>query len=307
MTDTVSSVLDEQKSTWIKKASILAEALPYMRRYNGRTIVIKYGGHAMGDETLALGFAHDVVLMKQVGMNPIVVHGGGPQIGRMLARLKMESSFIDGLRVTNKATVEVVEMVLSGNINKSIVGAINNVGGHAIGLSGKDNNLVVAEALRRTRKDPDSQIEQVLDLGYVGYPKQVNANFLKMFKDTNIIPVIAPIGLGENGETYNINADTMAGALAGAVGAERLLLLTDIVGVLDQKKNLIPDLTEEQTHLLIADGTIHGGMIPKVDTCLHAVKKGVDGAVIIDGRVEHALLLELFTEHGVGTLIRKYK
>jgi len=304
MTDNQLSVLDEQKSNWIKKAGILTEALPYMRRYNGRTIVIKYGGHAMGDEGLALGFAHDVVLMKQVGMNPIVVHGGGPQIGRMLERLKIESSFIDGLRVTDKATVEVVEMVLSGNINKSIVGAINNVGGHAVGLSGKDNNLVVAEALRRTRKDPDSQIEQVLDLGYVGYPKQVNADFLKMFKNTNIIPVIAPIGLGEKGETYNINADTMAGALAGAVGAERLLLLTDIVGVLDQDRKLVPELTEDQTRRLIADGTIHGGMIPKVDTCLHAVDNGVGGAVIIDGRVEHALLLELFTEHGVGTLIR---
>jgi len=304
MTDNQLSVLDEQKSNWIKKAGILTEALPYMRRYNGRTIVIKYGGHAMGDEDLALGFAHDVVLMKQVGMNPIVVHGGGPQIGRMLERLKIESSFIDGLRVTDKATVEVVEMVLSGNINKSIVGAINNVGGHAVGLSGKDNNLVVAEALRRTRKDPDSQIEQILDLGFVGYPKQVNADFLKMFKNTNIIPVIAPIGLGEKGETYNINADTMAGALAGAVGAERLLLLTDIVGVLDQDRKLVPELTEDQTRRLIADGTIHGGMIPKVDTCLHAVDNGVGGAVIIDGRVEHALLLELFTEHGVGTLIR---
>ncbi|PCI34004.1 MAG: acetylglutamate kinase [Alphaproteobacteria bacterium] len=307
MTDKATLGLDEQKSSWIKKASILSEALPYMRRYSGRTIVIKYGGHAMGDEKLALSFAHDVVLMKQVGMNPIVVHGGGPQIGRMLDRLKIESSFIDGLRVTDKATVEVVEMVLSGNINKSIVGAINNVGGHAIGLSGKDNNLVVAEALRRTKKDPDSQIEQVLDLGFVGYPKQVNAEFLKMFSATNIIPVIAPIGLGENGETYNINADTMAGALAGAVGAERLLLLTDVAGVKDQNMELLPELTEQQTQDLIADGTIHGGMIPKVDTCLHAVNKGVDGAVIIDGRVEHALLLELFTEHGVGTLIRKQK
>jgi len=307
MTDNPISGLSQQKSNWIKKAGILSEALPYMRRYSGKTIVIKYGGHAMGDEDLALSFAHDVVLMKQVGMNPIVVHGGGPQIGRMLDRLKIESSFIDGLRVTDKATVEVVEMVLSGNINKSIVGAINSVGGHAIGLSGKDNNLVVAEALRRTKKDPNSQIEQVLDLGFVGYPKEVNADFLQMFQNTNIIPVIAPIGLGEKGETYNINADTMAGALAGAVKAERLLLLTDVVGVLDQDKNLIPDLTEQQTHSLIADGTVYGGMIPKVDTCLHAVEKGVGGSVIIDGRVEHALLLELFTEHGVGTLIHKRK
>jgi len=305
MTEKNISKLDDQKASWIKKASILSEALPYMRRYSGRTIVIKYGGHAMGDEDLALSFAHDVVLMKQVGMNPIVVHGGGPQIGRMLDRLKIESSFVDGLRVTDKATVEVVEMVLSGSINKSIVGAINSVGGHAIGLSGKDNNLVVAEALRRTKKDPDSQIEQILDLGFVGYPKHVNADFLKMFKSTNIIPVIAPIGLGEKGETYNINADTMAGALAGAVKAERLLLLTDVAGVMGSDKQLLSDMTEIQTQKLIADGTIHGGMIPKVNTCLQAVDHGVGGAVIIDGRVEHALLLELFTELGVGTLIRK--
>lgn len=305
MTDKTTLDLDKQKASWIKKASILSEALPYMRRYSGKTIVIKYGGHAMGDEDLALSFAHDVVLMKQVGMNPIVVHGGGPQIGRMLERLKIESSFIDGLRVTDKATVEVVEMVLSGNINKSIVGAINSVGGHAIGLSGKDNNLVVAEPLRRTRKDPNSQIERVLDLGFVGYPKKVNAGFLEMFQDTNIIPVIAPIGLGEKGETYNINADTMAGALAGSVKAERLLLLTDVAGVLDKNKKLMSELTEGQTRALIEDGTIYGGMIPKVDTCVHAVEKGVGGSVIIDGRVEHALLLELFTEHGVGTLIRK--
>lgn len=305
MTEKHTSKLDDQKASWIKKASILSEALPYMRRYSGRTIVIKYGGHAMGDEDLALSFAHDVVLMKQVGMNPIVVHGGGPQIGRMLDRLKIESSFVDGLRVTDKATVEVVEMVLSGSINKSIVGAINSVGGHAVGLSGKDNNLVVAEALRRTKRDPDSQIEQILDLGFVGYPKHVNADFLKMFKSTNIIPVIAPIGLGEKGETYNINADTMAGALAGAVRAERLLLLTDVAGVMGSDQKLLSDMTEIQTQKLIADGTIHGGMIPKVNTCLQAVDHGVGGAVIIDGRVEHALLLELFTEHGVGTLIRK--
>ncbi len=307
MTDHGTSGLDAQKASWIKKASILSEALPFMRRYSGKTIVIKYGGHAMGNEELVLSFAGDVVLMKQVGMNPIVIHGGGPQIGRMLERLKIESSFIDGLRVTDKATVEVVEMVLSGNINKSIVGAINNVGGHAIGLSGKDNRLVVAEPLRRTRKDPDSQIEQILDLGFVGYPRQINGDFLKMFQKTNIIPVIAPIGLGAGGETYNINADTMAGAIAGAIGAERLLLLTDVKGVLDGDGNLMPDLTEDQTRNLIADGTIYGGMIPKVDTCVHAVEKGVGGSVIIDGRVEHALLLELFTEHGVGTLIRKHK
>lgn len=297
--------LDNDRKRLLKKAATLSEALPYMRRYAGKTFVIKYGGHAMGDEKLATEFAHDVVLMKQVGMNPVVVHGGGPQIGRMLERLKIESSFIDGLRVTDEATIEVVEMVLSGSINKSIVGTINKVGGQAIGLSGKDSNLVIAEPLKRKRKDPDSNIEQVIDLGFVGYPKTVNADFLRMFEKSDVIPVIAPIGLGENGETYNINADTMAGAIAATLGAERLLLLTDVVGVLDKDGELVADMHEDTVRELIADGTINGGMIPKVDTCLHAVDNGVSAAVIMDGRVEHALLLELFTEHGVGTLIEK--
>lgn len=297
--------LDEHSKRLLKKAATLSEALPYMRRYAGKTFVIKYGGHAMGDENLAMEFAHDVVLMKQVGMNPVVVHGGGPQIGRMLERLKIESSFVDGLRVTDAATIEVVEMVLSGSINKAIVGSINKAGGQAIGLSGKDSNLVIAEPLKRTRKDPDSNIEQVIDLGFVGYPKTVNADFLRMFEKSDVIPVIAPIGLGEGGETYNINADTMAGAIAATLGAERLLLLTDVVGVLDKKGELVPDMCEDKVRKLVADGTIDGGMIPKVDTCLHAVDHGVKAAVIMDGRVEHALLLELFTEHGVGTLIQK--
>lgn len=293
------------KEALLRTAATLTEALPYMRRHSGKTIVIKYGGHAMGDETLADNFAHDIVLMKQVGMNPIVVHGGGPQIGKMLERLKIESSFIDGLRVTDKATIEVVEMVLSGSINKSIVGAINKVGGRAVGLSGKDSNLVIAEPLRRTKKDPDSQIEQFLDLGFVGHPKNVNAEFLRMFEKSDIIPVIAPIGLGENGETYNINADTMAGAIAGALDAERLLLLTDIAGVLDKEKNLVAEMNEEMAKAMIEDGTIHGGMIPKIETCIRAIHDDVGASVIIDGRVEHALLLELFTEHGAGTLIQK--
>lgn len=289
----------------LEKARTLTEALPFMRRHSGKSFVIKFGGHAMVDEALSENFARDVVLMKQVGMNPIVVHGGGPQIAKMLERLQIESSFIDGLRVTDKATVEIVEMVLSGNINKSIVGLINKIGGKAVGLSGKDSNLVIAEPLKRKRKDPDSHIEQILDLGFVGYPKTVNAEFLRSFENTDVIPVIAPIGLGENGETYNINADTMAGAIAAALKAERLLLLTDVVGVLDKSKKLIPDMNEASATALIEDGTIISGMIPKVETCIHALQNDVTASVIIDGRVEHALLLELFTEHGVGTLIQK--
>lgn len=298
-----SGVVD--KDALLRKAGMLTEALPYMRRHAGKTFVIKYGGHAMGDQELADNFARDIVLMKQVGMNPIVVHGGGPQIGKMLERLKIESSFIDGLRVTDKATIEVVEMVLSGSINKSIVGAINKVGGKGVGLSGKDSNLVIAEPLRRTKKDTDSQIEQFLDLGFVGYPKNVNADFLRMFEESDIIPVIAPIGLGEDGNTYNINADTMAGAIAGALNAERLLLLTDIAGVLDKDKNLVAEMDEQKANAMIEDGTIIGGMIPKIETCIKAIHDNVGASVIIDGRVEHALLLELFTEHGAGTLIQK--
>ncbi|MDG1995357.1 MAG: acetylglutamate kinase [Emcibacteraceae bacterium] len=293
------------KDALLKKAGTLTEALPYMRRHAGKTFVIKFGGHAMGDQELADNFARDIVLMKQVGMNPIVVHGGGPQIGNMLERLKIESSFIDGLRVTDQATIEVVEMVLSGSINKSIVGTINKIGGKAVGLSGKDSNLVIAEPLRRSKKDPDSQIEQFLDLGFVGHPKEVNADFLRMFEESDIIPVIAPIGHGENGETFNINADTMSGAIAGALKAERLLLLTDVVGVLDKDKNLVAQMNEEMAKAMIEDGTIIGGMIPKIETCIRAIHENVGASVIIDGRVEHALLLELFTAHGAGTLIQK--
>ena len=296
---------DKEKKRLLRKAGTLTEALPYMRRHAGKTFVIKFGGHAMGDQELADNFARDIVLMKQVGMNPIVVHGGGPQIGSMLERLKIESSFVDGLRVTDKATIEVVEMVLSGNINKSIVASINKVGGKAVGLSGKDSNLVITEPLRRKKKDPNSQIEQFLDLGFVGYPKEVNAEFLKVFEQSDVIPVVAPIGLGEDGETYNVNADTMAGAIAGALGAERLYLLTDVAGVLDSDKKLIADMNEEMAQALIEDGTIVGGMIPKIETCIKAIHDDVGASVIIDGRVEHALLLELFTEHGAGTLIQK--
>ena len=285
-------------------ARILSQALPYMRQYNGENIVVKYGGHAMGDEKIAGDFARDIVLMKQVGMNPIVVHGGGPQIGAMLERLKVKSEFIDGLRVTDAATVEIVEMVLSGTINKQIVAAINKAGGRAVGLSGKDANFLVARKVARTKKDPDSHIERVLDLGFVGEPEEIDPSFLESFEKSDIIPVVAPIGIGRDGATYNINADTVAGAVAAAMKAERLLLLTDVKGVLDKNKQLMPELTAAQVRALIADGTISGGMIPKVETCLLAVDGGVDGAIILDGRVRHATLLEIFTDKGVGTLIK---
>ena len=285
------------------KAATLAAALPYMRRYAGKTVVVKYGGHAMGDEALGEFFAQDVVLLKQVGINPIVVHGGGPQIGQMLDRLKIKSSFVDGLRVTDRETVEIVEMVLSGSINKQIVSSINAVGGLAIGLSGKDAGLIRAAKLER-KHESDSHIEKVLDLGFVGEPQRINAKVLETFERSDIIPVIAPIGVGEDGATYNINADTVAGAVAAAVKAARLLLLTDVTGVLDKEKRLLTELTSEDALGLIADGTIKGGMIPKIETCLDAVEGGVEAAVIIDGRVPHAILLELFAE-GAGTLIRR--
>lgn len=284
-------------------ATLLSEALPYMRRYVNKTIVVKYGGHAMGDEKVAADFARDVVLMKQVGINPVVVHGGGPQIARMLERLKVKSEFIDGLRVTDAATVEIVEMVLSGAINKEIVATINRAGGRAVGLSGKDANFMIARKVTRTKKDPDSNIERVLDLGFVGDPHKIDPTFLEGFAKSDIIPVVAPIGVGEAGETFNINADTVAGAIAGALKAERLLLLTDVKGVLDKDKNLMPELTAAKVRALIADGTISGGMIPKVETCLLAVDRGVKGAIIMDGRVRHSILLEVFTDKGVGTMI----
>jgi len=294
---------DSERDIYLAKAKTLSEALPYMRRYSGRTFVIKYGGHAMGDDDLSRQFARDVVLLQQVGIHPIVVHGGGPQIGAMLDRLKVKSSFVDGLRVTDKATVEIVEMVLSGSINKDIVRAIFEAGGIAIGLSGKDGGLIEARKLQRTVKDEGSNIEKVLDLGFVGEPTIVRRHMLNMLEKADIIPVIAPIGHGAAGETFNINADTAAGAVAAAVQATRLLLLTEVVGVLDKEKRLVPELSVNKAQELIADGTISGGMIPKVETCIEAVQSGVEAAVIIDGRVPHALLLEIFTEHGVGTLI----
>ena len=289
---------------WLRTAKTITEALPYMRRYAGKTFVIKYGGHAMGDAELAEIFARDIVLMKQVGIHPVVVHGGGPQIGAMLERLAVKSEFVDGLRITDADTVSIVEMVLSGTINKQIVTAINKAGGTAIGLSGKDGDLIRASKLRRTHRDKDSNIEKILDLGFVGEPREVNPQILTSLEQSGMIPVIAPIGVGANGETYNINADTVAGAVASAIGATRLLLLTDVAGVMDQESNHLTDLVSDQVRALMADGTITGGMIPKLETCLEALKMGVEATVILDGRLPHVLLLEIFTERGVGTLIK---
>ncbi len=291
----------------IDRARVLSEALPYMQRYDKRTIVVKYGGHAMGDEQLGAEFARDIVLLKQSGLNPIVVHGGGPQIGAMLNRLGIKSEFSGGLRITDKATVEIVEMVLAGSINKQIVAQLNQAGGLAIGLSGKDGNLIVARKVEHKIHDPESNIEKILDLGFVGEPETVNPEILKTIIASDIIPVIAPVGISKDGHTYNINADTAAGAIAAAMGATRLLLLTDVRGVLNKDGELVEKLTVDEATAMMKDGTISGGMIPKVETCLEAVEGGVGAVVILDGRVRHAVLLELFTEHGVGTLIEKAK
>jgi acetylglutamate kinase len=284
---------------WLRTARTLTEALPYMRRYSGKTFVVKYGGNAMVNKELAGVFAQDIVLLRQVGINPIVVHGGGPQINQMLDRLQIKSHFIDGLRVTDAATMEVVEMVLAGTTNKHIVSAINAAGGKAVGLSGRDANLLVAtkQVLKKNGQD--------IDLGFVGDPKTVDPHVLKTLAQGGMIPVIAPVSAGEGGETYNINADTAAGAIAAAVGASRLLLLTDVPGVLDKDGKLLENLTVAQVKTLMGDGTISGGMIPKLETCIEAVEGGVEGAVIIDGRVPHSLLLETFTERGVGTFVSR--
>jgi len=294
---------DQQHEDQLHTARTLAEALPYMRRFTGQTFVIKYGGHAMGDTALADQFARDVVLMKQVGINPVVVHGGGPQIGAMLERLKIQSSFIDGLRVTDADTVDIVEMVLSGSINKAVVTAINGAGGVAVGISGKDGRLIEARQLKRTTQDPDSNIEKVLDLGFVGEPVRINPTLLQTFAQSDLIPVIAPIGVGENGETYNINADTAAGKIAETLKASKLVMLTDIAGVLDGDGELISKMTADQADQFTRDGVIKGGMIPKLETCLSAVAQGVGAAHILDGRLPHVLLLEAFTAAGVGTMI----
>ncbi len=287
------------------QAKILSEALPHLQRYDQQTVVIKYGGHAMGDPKLAEFFARDIVLLKQAGVNPVVVHGGGPQIGAMLERLKIKSEFAQGLRVTDKETVEIVEMVLAGSINKQIVANINKVGGNAVGISGKDANLMVARKLHKEVEDPDSNLMKVIDLGFVGEPHHVNPHIVNVIINSDIIPVIAPIGMSESGETFNINADTFAGALASALRARRLLLLTDVEGVLDKKGKLIEVMTRVEARAYIKDGTITGGMIPKIESCLKVVDTGVNAVVIINGKVPHAVLLELFTKHGAGTLLHE--
>ena len=287
----------------LRTARTVSEALPYMREFTGETFVVKYGGHAMGDSELADQFARDIVLMQHVGIRPVVVHGGGPQIGKMLERLAIKSDFIDGLRVTDSATVEIVEMVLCGSINKQIAASINAAGGKAVGISGKDGNLMQARKIQRTKKDPDSNIERVLDLGYVGEPMLVNPAILDEFASAGIIPVIAPIGLGEDGQTYNINADTAAGAIAGALGARKLMLLTDVAGILNKEKELISELNTTEARALIEDGTVSGGMIPKVETCIYALERDTQSVHILDGRIPHVLLVETFTEHGAGTMM----
>jgi len=291
-----------QLARWRQTGRVLVEALPFILKYDQKTIVVKYGGNAMTGTGGTDDFSQDIVLMKQTGIDPVVVHGGGPQIGAMLKKLDIQSRFVDGLRVTDQAAVEVVEMVLTGSINKQIVTAINAAGGRAVGLSGKDGNLVIARKveLEKTGANGEKVIE---DLGFVGEPQSVNPEVLYTMMKSEIIPVIAPIGVGPRGETYNINADTVAGAVAGAVKAERLILLTDVEGVLDQDRKLISRLTASEARDLIADGTISGGMIPKIKTAIDAVESGVNAAVILDGRIPHVLLLELFTEHGAGTLI----
>jgi acetylglutamate kinase len=291
--------------TPFQQARILAEALPYMQRYDEATVVVKYGGHAMGDEHLAREFARDIVLLEQTAINPVVVHGGGPQIEAMLRRVGVKSQFADGLRVTDDQTLEVVEMVLAGSINKQMVGYINEAGGKAIGLCGKDGNMVVARKLTRTVIDPDSHIEKIVDLGFVGEPEKVDTTVLDQVLGRELIPVLAPVAAAADGGTFNINADTFAGAIAGALKAKRLLLLTDVAGVFDKSKRLIKELTADEARRLIADGTISGGMIPKVETCIDALERGVEAVVILDGKVPHAVLLELFTELGAGTLFRR--
>ncbi|MBV9548620.1 MAG: acetylglutamate kinase [Alphaproteobacteria bacterium] len=287
---------------WRQTGRVLIEALPYILKYDQKTVVVKYGGNAMTG-TGTDDFSQDIVLMKQTGIDPVVVHGGGPQIGAMLKKMNIHSTFIDGLRVTDEAAVEIVEMVLTGSINKQIVSAINAAGGRAVGLSGKDGNLVVARKVAMSKADPDTGERVPVDLGFVGEPEKINPEVLHTMMKSEIIPVIAPIGAGPKGETFNINADTVAGAVAGAVRAERLVLLTDVEGVLDKDKKLVPRLSVREARALIADGTISGGMIPKIQTAIDAVEAGVSAAVILDGRIPHVLLLELFTEHGAGTLI----
>jgi len=296
-------IMGNQQDIFEKQADLLAAALPYMQRYENKTVVIKYGGHAMGDAALGRAFARDVALLKQSGINPIVVHGGGPQIAAMLQKIGLQSRFEGGLRVTDAKTVEIVEMVLAGSINKEIVAMINAEGEWAIGLCGKDGNMVFAEKARKTVIDPDSNIEKVLDLGFVGEPVEVDRRLLDLLARSEMIPVLAPVAPGRDGHTYNINADIFAGAIAGAVRATRLLFLTDVAGVLDGEGKLIKQMSVAQARDLMASGVISGGMIPKVETCIKAIAQGVEGVVILNGKTAHAVLLELLTEHGAGTLL----
>jgi acetylglutamate kinase len=288
----------------LDQMAILAGALPFLKRYDDQIVVVKYGGHAMGEEETALRFGRDIALLEQVGVKPVVVHGGGPQINAMLKRLNVQSTFVQGLRVTDAQMVDVVEMVLAGSVNKQVAEAITRAGAIAVGISGKDGGLIRARKLTRTVRDPESNIEKVLDLGFVGEPDRVDPHVLRLLIGADIVPVVAPLGTGADGQTYNINADTSAGAIAGALGAERLLMLTDVPGVLGPDKVLVPEMTVAEVREGITAGWISGGMIPKVETCIYAIERGVKGAVILDGRVPHAVLLELFTNRGLGTLIR---
>lgn len=294
----------ESEKSMLAKAEVLIEALPYFQRYAGRTFVVKYGGHAMGNPDAARDFAEDIVLLKAVGINPVVVHGGGPQIGAMLEKLGVESTFVDGLRVTDEATAKVAEMVLSGGINKELVSWITGAGGKAIGISGKDGGLVTATKAQRTTRDPESNIEKAVDLGFVGEPTHVDTKVIDTAVNAGLIPIIAPIAAGADGHTYNINADTMAGAIAAALGAARLFLLTDVAGVLSKEGELLTDLNPAKIEALKEDGTISGGMIPKLETCVNAVEAGCEAAVVLDGREAHAMLLEFFTARGAGTLVQ---
>ena len=299
MTDTPHDISPQDK------ARILIEALPHMQRYDEEIVVVKYGGHAMGQEQTARDFARDIVLLEQTAINPVVVHGGGPQIQAMLEKLGIKSEFAAGLRITDEKAIEIVEMVLAGSINKQIVGYVNAAGGKAIGLCGKDGNMVQARKATRTVVDPGSNIEKVIDLGFVGEPEKVDITILEQIIGRELIPVLAPLATSATGGTFNVNADTFAGAIAGALKAKRLLLLTDVPGVLDTSKKLIEQLSVADARRLIADGTISGGMIPKVETCIYALDQGVEGVVIMDGKVPHAVLLELLTDHGVGTLMHR--
>ena len=296
---------EQIQSEWLKKADLLTETLPFMKRYANKVIVVKFGGNAMGKKEYVSSFAEDIVLLQQVGMLPIVVHGGGPQIGEMLSKLKIRTEFIDGLRVTDSATIDVVEMVLSGVTNKSIVTAISNAGAKAVGISGKDGNLITAKRLMKMDKNSDSNVERAIDLGFVGVPEKIDPQVIKALINEKMIPVIAPVGMGEDGLTYNINADTAAGAISASMKASRMIMLTDVSGVLDKNKKLIPELTINEALALIKDKVVVGGMIPKLRTCIDAVEGGAEASVIMDGTIPHSLLLELFTEHGVGTIIRK--